>query len=242
MPVIQVSNVHKSYGNRIVLRNAGFSLTAGEYLALLGKNGSGKTTLLRAISGLLPIDHGTIHVLGHDTRDPKALRGQLGTVHQHSGLPERLAVDELLRIEARLRGLPRQAVNEALARYGLQQYEGSLVGSLSEGIKRRLAIAKALLHNPSVLLLDEPTIGLDPRAQREIWDYLLARKAEGTTAIVATNSLPEAQQLCDRVAFIDEGELLLRDSMQDTSVTDGYPLMYETTGPGEHRAAPDARA
>ena len=192
----------------------GVSLTVqpGERVALLGPNGGGKTTLFRCITTLLESDDGTVAVFGFDTQgDPAAVRRRLGVVFQSAALDGVLTVRENLNTHAALSGLAgakaRTRVTEALDAVGLTDRAEARVASLSGGLARRADLARVLLHRPPLLLLDEPTVGLDPTARRELWGALDARRAAGTAQLVATHLLDEAEA-CDRVAILDRGRIV----------------------------------
>lgn len=214
MQVIKVINIHKRFGKKSVLSDINFSLMEGEFLAFLGVNGAGKTALLRLIGGLSSPTVGEVFIMGYHNRKIKEINELLGVVHQYTGLPEYLKIKEFFNLEIRSRRLEPQAMQEIIELARLKPYEDSLISKLSEGTKRKIVIAKALFHNPKILLLDEPTVGLDPVVQSEIWDYLLALKKKKISAIIATNQLREAEHLCDRVIFIKEGRIVAGETVE----------------------------
>ena len=213
LPALDVSNLHHRYGDREALRGLGFTVPAGEIFALLGPNGGGKTTLVRIISTLMRPTSGQVVVCGDDVvRQPGRVRHRLGVVFQAPALDVRLTGDENLTHQGHLyglRGRPLAArIAEALERVGLGDRRRDLVRTLSGGLQRRAELAKALLHQPEVLVLDEPTTGLDPGARRDVWRHLLALgDRDGTTIVLTTHLMDEAAR-CDRVGIIHEGRLV----------------------------------
>lgn len=213
LPALDVSNLHHRYGDREALRGLGFTVPAGEIFALLGPNGGGKTTLVRIISTLMRPTSGQVVVCGDDVvRQPGRVRHRLGVVFQAPALDVRLTVDENLTHQGHLyglRGRPLAArIAEALERVGLGDRRRDLVQTLSGGLQRRAELAKALLHQPEVLVLDEPTTGLDPGARRDVWRHLLALRDRDATTIVLTTHLMDEAARCDRVGIIHEGRLV----------------------------------
>jgi ABC-2 type transport system ATP-binding protein len=215
--MVQVRGLVRRYGDRTALAGVSFEMAQGERLALLGPNGSGKSTLLRILATLLRPTEGTALVDGLDvTRDAAAVRRRLGTAFQSPSLDGKLTVRENLRFQGWLYGLSgarlRARSDELLARFSLADRAGDAVESLSGGLKRRVELAKTLLHRPSVLLLDEPSTGLDPAARLEFWDVLgVYQSAHGLTVIVATHLLDEADR-CNRVALLHHGKLVALDT------------------------------
>lgn len=207
---VAAHNLCYSYANRTALDGVTFSVAAGTLFGLLGPNGSGKTTLFRLLATLLPIQTGTLTVCELDvSKQQSSVRKQLGVTFQSPAVDVRLTVSENLKCHGSLYGMSgttlKARVSEMLEQFGISDRRGAVVGTLSGGLKRRVELAKGLMHNPKVLLLDEPTSGLDPRARQEFWELLTAQqKAQGTTIIVATHLMPEAE-LCDRVLLLDRG-------------------------------------
>jgi len=210
--VVAESLSHR-YGERTALDGISFEVAAGSLFGLLGPNGGGKTTALRILATLLVPTGGRARVCGADvTADPYAVRRRIGVVFQHPGLDPHLTGRENLRHHGHLYGLRGRMlagrIDEALERVGVADRAGDRVGTLSGGLRRRIELAKGLLHRPDVLLLDEPTTGLDPGGRREFRDHLrgLADR-EGTTVVLATHLMEEAER-CDRVAFLDRGRVV----------------------------------
>lgn len=209
-----VTGLRRAYGDRLALDDVHLSVERGELFALLGPNGGGKTTLFRTIATLMRPDVGTVRVFGTDAAtDPHAVRRRLGVVFQAPALDKRLTVRENLRHHGHLHGLRgaalAQRIDTALARVGLADRRDDLVLSLSGGLARRAEIAKALLPAPALLLLDEPTTGLDPGVRSELWRDLRALRAESGTTIVLTTHLMDEAAACDRVAILDRGRVVV---------------------------------
>lgn len=215
--VLAVTDAHKCYGTTAALKGAAMSLGAREWLALLGPNGAGKTTLIRAIAGRVRLDRGQIALLGETLRDDDVHRGTqarrcLGMVPQEIALYPLLSAEENLRGFAILHGVPRgelrDRVSWALDWTGLADRAKSLVKSFSGGMKRRLNIACGVLHHPKVVLLDEPTVGVDPQSRERIWSMLGQLRDQGASLLLTTHQLDEAQQICDRITIIDHGHTI----------------------------------
>jgi daunorubicin resistance ABC transporter ATP-binding subunit len=203
-------SVHKRYGATVALDGLQMTVPRGEIFGLLGPNGSGKTTSVNLLCGLISPTSGTVTVLGHDaTRDPKALRPLLGVVPQETALYGELSAEHNLRFHAELYGVPRaerrRSVREMLDLVDLSERSSSPVKTFSGGMRRRLAIARAMLHTPAILYLDEPTLGVDVPSRRALWSYVRELRARGTTVLLTTNYLEEASELCDRVVIMDHG-------------------------------------
>jgi len=211
-PLLEAHRVHRSFGSVQALRGVDLRLQAGELVGLVGPDGAGKTTLIRAIVGLIRIDEGTARVQGCDwAKAPGEAREQLGYMPQHYGLYTDLSVDENLRFFGNLFDLPSKVFRERRDRLlsitQLQAAADRPAGKLSGGMYKKLAIACALLHRPSVLVLDEPTNGVDPVSRRELWALLHGFVQEGMGVLVSTPYMDEAAR-CDRVALIHAGRIL----------------------------------
>ncbi len=215
--VIVAENLTKKYGDFTAVDSISFEVPKGESFGLLGPNGAGKSTTMRMIGGTLERTSGRLEVLG---LDPEAqgpeVRAHLGVVPQQDNLDEELLVRDNLVVYGRYFGLPRSYLNpkadELLEFAQLQEKAKSKVRELSGGMKRRLTIARGLINQPSILLLDEPTTGLDPQARHILWDRLFRLKEEGVTLIVTTHFMDEAEQLCDRLIVIDKGRIMAEGS------------------------------
>ncbi len=207
---IEIEQVVHAYGEHRALDGLSLSISQAEIFALLGPNGSGKTTLFRLLSTLVPVQRGVIRIEGYDVaQDPKAVRRRIGVVFQAASLDRKLTVAENLMHQAHLYGLSGQRLRErcgaALSRLGVDDRAADLVETLSGGLRRRVELAKGLLHSPRVLLLDEPSTGLDPAARLQMWDYLRQlRDSEGVTIVLTTHLLEEADK-ADRLAILDHG-------------------------------------
>ncbi len=233
-PAVEVEALRHQYGTRVALDGVSFSVPRGEIFGLLGPNGGGKTTLFKVISTLLAPTGGTVRVFGDDVaREPAAVRRRLGVVFQKPALDDRLTVEENLRHQGHLYGLKgpvlADRIVDVLARVRLADRHADFVGTLSGGLQRRAEVAKALLHRPELLVLDEPSTGLDPSARRDIWQDLSdLRKSEGTTVILTTHLMDEAAG-CDRVAILDLGRLVALDSPDALTASVGGDVVLVKT-------------
>jgi ABC-2 type transport system ATP-binding protein len=225
-PAIEVEAVSHRYGERLALDAVSLSVAEGEIFAFLGPNGGGKSTLFRVLSTLAPIQSGTARVFGHDLRTATAaIRRQIGVAFQAASLDRKLTVVENLRCQGRLYGISgvalRSRVDELLARLGVADRASDLVETLSGGLKRRVELAKALLHRPRMLLLDEPSTALDPAARGEAWRYLEeVRRNDGVTVALTTHLLDEADK-ADRIAILDRGRIVALDTPDNLKATVG---------------------
>lgn len=220
---IDVHGLSKSFGGRQVVKGIDLKVGAGRIVGFLGPNGSGKTTTMRMLCGLLTPDAGEGQCLGLDfRRDAAQLKRQVGYMTQKFGLYEDLSIRQNMDFIARLFELPnrQEAVDAALKRLGLLTRQEQLAGSLSGGWKQRLSLAACLLHEPRLLLLDEPTAGVDPGARREFWDQIHLLAEDGITVLVATHYMDEAER-CDELVFIAYGELLAQGTQEEVMATAG---------------------
>ena len=209
-PAIAVEGLTKSFGGRRAVNGLTMTVRRGEIFGFLGPNGSGKTTSIRMMCGLLTPDSGRGTTLGHDILTGRdAIKRQVGYMTQRFSYYEDLSIRENLEFVVRMYEMdrPRQRVDEGLARLGLVERQRQLAGQLSGGWKQRMALAACLLHEPQLLLLDEPTAGVDPAARREFWDEIHRLAAGGITVLVSTHYMDEAER-CTRLAYIAYGELL----------------------------------
>ena len=207
---IDVRGLSKRFGARTVVDALTLRVARGEICGFLGPNGSGKTTTIRMLCGLLEPDAGEGQCLGHDIRrDARRIKRRVGYMTQRFGLYEDLSIEENLQFVARVYGMRqrREVVDGALQRLGLQSRRQQLAGSLSGGWKQRLALAACLLHEPELLLLDEPTAGVDPKARRDFWQQIHGLAAQGLTVLVSTHYMDEAER-CHRLVYISYGRLL----------------------------------
>ncbi len=211
--MILAENLSHQYGSRLALSNVNFEVKAGEIFGLLGPNGGGKSTLFRILSTMMAPTGGRAEVAGHDVaRDPAAVRCAIGVVFQTQSLDKALTVAENLRAQGHLHGMSgpklRDRMQQVMERLGLADRRNDLVETLSGGLKRRVEIAKGLLHRPVVLLMDEASTGLDPGARRELWQYVEElRSREGVTILLTTHILDEADR-CDRLALLHQGRVV----------------------------------
>lgn len=217
---LSVAKVTYRYGERVALDELSLDIAEGELFAFLGPNGSGKTTLFRLLSTLIPLQQGQVSLLGLDLqKEADRVRQQLGVVFQAASLDKKLTIAENLKHQGRLYSLSgkelRQRQDETLAAVGLSERRNDLVETLSGGMRRRVELAKGLLHHPRVLLLDEPSTGLDPGARIDLWKYLAKLQAEqGITIILTTHLLDEAER-ADRLAILHEGKLGALDTAEN---------------------------
>ncbi|HEX5776834.1 MAG TPA: ABC transporter ATP-binding protein [Caulobacteraceae bacterium] len=235
---VDVHGLNKSFGEKHVVQDLSIQVEEGRITGFLGPNGSGKTTTLRMLCGLLTPDSGEGQVLGLDfRRDAEAVKLQTGYMTQRFSLYEDLSIQENLDFIARVYGLAdrRRRVTEAIERLGLENRRGQLSGSLSGGWKQRLALAASVLHDPRLLLLDEPTAGVDPKARREFWDEIHALSAEGLTVLVSTHYMDEAER-CHDIAYIAYGRLMARGTGDEVIAQSGL-VTFRAEGPGADRLA-----
>ncbi|WP_020575014.1 ABC transporter ATP-binding protein [Actinopolymorpha alba] len=210
MPVIEVTNLHKRYGDKVAVDDVSFTVEQGEIFGILGPNGAGKTTTVECIGGLRHPDGGKVRVLGLDPRQAE-LRQRLGIQLQESELPERLKVWEALDLYSSFYRSPADW-NHLIDELGLAEKRDTAYKKLSGGQKQRLSVALALVGNPEVAILDELTTGLDPQARRDTWDLVEQIRARGVTILLVTHFMEEAERLCDRIAVIDAGQVVAIDS------------------------------
>lgn len=215
---ITVAGIQKSFKDLHVLRGVDFEVEAGSIFALLGSNGAGKTTIVRILSTLLTADSGTAAVRGIDVGgDPVRVRETISLTGQFAAVDEILTGRENLVLVARLRHLPEpgRVADELLSRFRLTDAEGRRVGTYSGGMRRRLDIAMSLVGHPSVIYLDEPTTGLDPEARLEMWQIVKELADAGTTVLLTTQYLDEAEHLADRIAILHEGRIIANGTLAD---------------------------
>lgn len=213
---VAIENLTHRYGDRVALDHVSFSVQPGEIFGLLGPNGGGKTTLFRILSTLMRPKEGTVRVFGHDVvTERNEVRRRIGIVFQAPSLDKKLTVLENLRHHGHIFGMSgaplRQRIDELMTRFGIADRANERTEKLSGGLRRRVEIARGLLHKPELLLLDEPSTGLDPRVRREVGDYLEELRAkDGVTILVTTHIMEEAER-CDRLALLDQGKLVALD-------------------------------
>src|SRR3954454_5489941 len=215
MDAILVRGLTKTYGDLEAVRAIDLAVPQGETFGILGPNGAGKTTTLEMIEGLTRPDAGTVEILGEPVwPDPRRVQRRIGVQLQKTALFDNLDASELLVLFGDLYGVPRDTarVERLLETVGLEAKSGALARELSGGQQQRLAIALALVHEPEIVFLDEPTTGLDPQARRNLWDVIRAIASEGRTVVITTHYLEEAEELCDRTAIMDSGSVIALDT------------------------------
>lgn len=230
---IDVRGLTKRFDGRVAVRNLSMRVRRGSIYGFLGPNGSGKTTTIRMLCGLLTPDEGEGTCLGYDIRtETEKIKRQIGYMTQRFSLYEDLSVRENLEFVARLYGIAdaAAATRAMVARLGLSDRETQLAGTLSGGWKQRLALGACTLSNPRLLLLDEPTAGVDPRARREFWNEIHALAGEGLTVLVSTHYMDEAER-CHEIAYIAAGELLAHGTVEEV-IASSHLVTYTVTGEG----------
>lgn len=215
--MIDIKSVSKSYGDVKAVNNVSLIIPDATFMGLLGPNGAGKTTLIRMLLGLIDNDEGRIIIDGKDvSRDNNSLKKKIGVVPQHINLDKELSVKENLIFSGLLykmeRGSIKQRVNELLEVMNLTKAKDRVCKHLSGGMKRKLMIAKALIHDPQIIFLDEPSVGIDLKARREIWDILKRMNNEGKTMLMTTHYIEEAEYLCDKVSLMNDGKIFYCDT------------------------------
>ena len=228
---IDVEDISKSFGALLAVDHVSFSVQSGEIFGLLGPNGAGKSTLIRMLTTLVPPTSGTAMVAGYDIiRDPNAVRCNIGVIPQNMTSDPELTCAENIGIHARLFGITgaarRKRTQELLEAVGLADRANALASTLSGGMRRRLEIARGLVHNPQILFLDEPTTGLDPVSRISVWEMITHLRAqEGRTLFLTTHYMDEADRLCDRLALVDKGKVVAMDT----------PVALKSSVPGASR-------
>ena len=220
---IDVKGLTKRFGRKVAVDHVDIAVPEGEVWGFLGPNGSGKTTTIRMLCGLLRVDEGDGTCLGLDIRtQAEAIKRRVGYMTQRFSFWEDLSIRENLEFVARLYGLPdrKAKVDQALDRLGLVKRQRQLAGELSGGWKQRMALAACMLHDPKLLLLDEPTAGVDPKARRDFWEQIHALSDRGLTVLVSTHYMDEAER-CDRIVYILNGKLVARGSVSDVIAQSG---------------------
>jgi len=210
--MIEVRDLTKRYGNRVAIRGVSFTVAQGEIVGLLGPNGAGKSTTMRILAGFLPATYGTARVAGHDVaRESLEVRRRIGYMPENNPLYPEMRVVEYLRFRARLKGLrgrrARERVEMVLEQCGLTEVRRRLIGQLSKGYRQRVGLADALVHEPDLIILDEPTIGLDPHQIRSVRE-LIKSLAGRHTVLLSTHILPEAEMICHRMLILWDGQVL----------------------------------
>ncbi len=232
---IEMVHLVKRFGTFTAVDDLSLSVEPGEIFGLLGPNGSGKTTTVNMVSGLSSPTRGQVRVMGYDLRtQTRQVRQILGAVHQETALYEELSAWSNLDFHADLFGVPRlqkkARIEKMLDLVQLSDRKASRVSTFSGGMKRRLALARALLHEPQLIYLDEPTLGVDVQSRRALWDYILDLRKQGKTVFITTNYLEEAQALCSRIAIIDHGRLVALGTPDDLRQKFGGSVVEIETG------------
>jgi ABC-2 type transport system ATP-binding protein len=236
--VIDVRGLTKRFGDKIAVKDVDLQVAEGEIVGFLGPNGSGKTTTIRMICGLLRPSGGEGTCLGHDIlTEAEAIKREVGYMTQRFSLYDDLTIRENLEFVGRLYALPglRRTVDETLQDLGLVSRQRQLAGTLSGGWKQRLALAACIMHKPRLLLLDEPTAGVDPKARREFWDEIHRLAADGLTVLVSTHYMDEAER-CHRIVYIAYGTIVARGTAEEI-IRDSGLTTFVLAGRGAARAA-----
>lgn len=220
--MVRAQNLEKQFGRVLAVDDVSFEVSEGEIFGLLGPNGAGKTTTIRMLTGQLPPTAGHARVAGFKVPgEQKHLKPQIGVVFERQNLYERMSGRENLAFAAQLYSVPRRRVDEVLEQVGLSERAKDPVRTYSNGMKQRLLIARAWLHRPKVLFLDEPTRGLDPHMAQDIRRLIKGMANQGITIFLTTHYMEEADQLCQRVAFLNQGRIVALDTPQQLKVTHG---------------------
>tara|TARA_B110000467_G_C18285423_1_gene461264 strand:+ start:328 stop:1251 length:924 start_codon:yes stop_codon:yes gene_type:complete len=225
-PAIEIQDLKKSYGNTVALRGVNISIGDGEFFGLLGPNGAGKTTTINILTGLVRKNEGITKIFGKDIiSDYRFTRAQVGISAQEFTQDWFFPLDRLLYFQAGYYGIPKakakDRVDELLTRLGLEEKRNSRLRQLSGGMKRRFQIAKALIHDPKILILDEPTAGVDVELRHELWKYFKELHKAGKTILLTTHYIEEAEMLCDKVAIIDKGKVIKEGSPKSLTSQSG---------------------
>jgi ABC-2 type transport system ATP-binding protein len=242
---VSLENVHKTYDKVPVVNNLSFTIESGEMFGLLGPNGAGKSTTIRMLTTLTQPSSGRIEVAGYDVvRDRQRVKQNIGVVLQQTSVDTDLTVWENMELHGRLHHIPnperRRRINQWLEYVELVDRRDALVKTLSGGMKRRLQIARALLHQPSILFLDEPTVGLDPQTRRRLWEILRDLNKQGMTMLLTTHYMDEVEFLCDRIGIMDAGKLIELGTLQQLRQQHGEGLvMKQVEDRFEYKFFPD---
>lgn len=221
--MIEVEGLTKRYGDVTAIENVSFRVNKGEIVGFLGPNGAGKTTTMRIITGFLPATFGNVSVSGYDVfKEGMKVKKKIGYLPEHPPVYTDMSVGAYLRFVAKIKGVSRgqrnNAINRVVERCGIADVRDVLIGKLSKGYKQRVGLAQAMVHDPEVLILDEPTIGLDPKQIIEI-RQLIKSLAGDHTIILSTHILPEVSMICQRVLIIDQGRIVADDSLEKLTAT-----------------------
>ncbi len=244
-PIVAVSGLRKRFGPLVAVDGLDFAVRRGECFGMLGPNGAGKSTTLRLMLGLLDPDEGSVEMLGQSVaRHGRELRSRVGVVPQADALDPDFSVAENLRVFGRYFGIDNSVlagrIEQLVAFAGLEHKRDENLAALSGGMRRRLTLARALINDPEILFLDEPTTGLDPQARHLIWERLRSLLAAGKTIVLTTHHMEEAERLCDRVTIIDHGVSIAEDSPARLVTREIEPQVVEASGDGLERWLSDA--
>jgi len=220
MKIIEVQDLHKQFNGLVAVDSISFSVERAEFFGLLGPNGAGKTTTIRMLYGFLPSTQGSIRLFGMDIQqDWRQIKARIGVCQQDNTLDPDLTVEQNLHIFAGYFSIPRKEArergNELLDFFALSHKKNAKVMELSGGMARRLILARALINQPDLLILDEPTTGLDPQSKHQVWQKLEALKEKGLTIVITTHNMEEATRLCDRLVIVDHGKILVEGRPQE---------------------------
>lgn len=234
-PAVCLQSVHKVYNNVPVVNDLSLTIKSGEIFGLLGPNGAGKSTTIRMLTTLTQPTQGEIVVAGYDVvRQPFGVKTQIGVVLQQTSVDIDLTVWENMEFHARMHHIPRSRRQSEISRWldyvELADRRDDLVKTLSGGMKRRLQIARALLHQPQILFLDEPTVGLDPQTRRRLWEIIKGLNQQGMTMLLTTHYMEEVEYLCDRIGIMDNGKLIAIGTLQELRQTHGEGLLMKQAG------------
>jgi len=248
MPAVSLQNVNKVYNKVPVVNDLSFTIEAGEMFGLLGPNGAGKSTTIRMLTTLTKPTSGQIQVAGFDVvRESLQVKQNIGVVLQQISVDPDLSVWENMEFHGRLHHLPnprrQELINRWLDYVELGQRRDDLVKTLSGGMKRRLQIARALLHQPKILFLDEPTVGLDPQTRRRLWEIIRDLNKQGMTMLLTTHYMDEVEYLCDRIGIVDGGKLIELGTLEELRLSHGKGLvMKQIEDRWEYKFFPDLAA
>jgi ABC-2 type transport system ATP-binding protein len=238
MMSVVASGLSKDFGSFRALADVSFTVNSGEALVILGENGAGKTTTLRCLAGVIRPTSGTVRVGGVSVADdPEAVRSQVGLLSELPGLYERMTAPDYLDFFGRIQGIPddvrKRRIDEMLGLFGLEQRADGWLGSYSKGMRQKVALVRATLHKPRVLLLDEPTSSMDPAGARLTWDYILELKRTGIAVVVCTHNLRETARVADRLAVMASGRILAHGTLAELQAELGMePRYVQTLVPG----------
>jgi ABC-2 type transport system ATP-binding protein len=235
---VSLQNVHKTYDKVPVVNGLSFTIESGEMFGLLGPNGAGKSTTIRMLTTLTQPSSGHIEVAGYDVvRQPSQVKQNIGVVLQQTSVDADLSVWENMELHGRLHHIPnperKQRIHQWLEYVELADRREALVKTLSGGMKRRLQIARALLHQPKILFLDEPTVGLDPQTRRRLWEIIRDLNRQGMTMLLTTHYMDEVEFLCDRIGIMDAGQLIELGTLQQLRQQHGEALVIKQVGVSE---------